>query len=60
MAMAEDFSLSCPIPISDYPAVQMAHGGAKRLAFTADSQRFRRSFGEDSLPPPASTAKEPG
>jgi hypothetical protein len=26
---APDFALSCPIPISDYPTVLLAHGGGR-------------------------------
>ena len=29
--MAEDFDLSCPLTIKDYPHVLLAHGGGGRL-----------------------------
>lgn len=31
MAQKEDFTLTCPIPLSDYPQVLLAHGGGGRL-----------------------------
>lgn len=31
MTTTSDFALSCPIPIADYPTVQLAHGGGGRL-----------------------------
>ncbi|MCX7019150.1 MAG: hydrogenase expression/formation protein HypE [Candidatus Sumerlaeota bacterium] len=31
MSQPIEFTLSCPIPISDYPAIQLAHGGGGRL-----------------------------
>jgi len=31
MADVKDFTLSCPIPISDYPTVTLAHGGGGKL-----------------------------
>ncbi|MBI5384325.1 MAG: hydrogenase expression/formation protein HypE [Verrucomicrobia bacterium] len=29
--MPTDFNLSCPIPIQDYPSIQLAHGGGGKL-----------------------------
>src|SRR5512145_2658923 len=29
--MTQDFTLSCPIPISDYPNILLAHGGGGKL-----------------------------
>jgi hydrogenase expression/formation protein HypE len=31
MSEPKDFTLQCPLPISDYPAVTLAHGGGGRL-----------------------------
>jgi hydrogenase expression/formation protein HypE len=31
MSIAESFPSTCPLPISDYPHIQMAHGGGGRL-----------------------------
>ena len=29
--MNDDFNLCCPVPLSDYATVQLAHGGGGRL-----------------------------
>ncbi len=39
-----DFSGSCPIPISDYPTVQMAHGGGGRLSQMLIEKLFVPAF----------------
>ena len=31
MSTMKDFTLSCPLPISDYPTVTLAHGGGGKL-----------------------------
>jgi hydrogenase expression/formation protein HypE len=31
MSTVKDFTLSCPLPISDYPTVTLAHGGGGKL-----------------------------
>ena len=31
MSMVKDFTLSCPLPITDYPTVTLAHGGGGKL-----------------------------
>ena len=41
MTNQPNFSLSCPIPIHDYPTVQLAHGGGGRLM----NQLIERMFG---------------
>lgn len=39
-----DFSGSCPIPISDYPTVQLAHGGGGRLSQMLIEKLFVPAF----------------
>lgn len=31
MSKLKDFTLSCPLPITDYPTVTLAHGGGGKL-----------------------------
>ncbi len=49
MAESPDFSLSCPIPISDYPHVLLAHGGGGRLMHQLIDRIFRGAFAGLSL-----------
>jgi hydrogenase expression/formation protein HypE len=49
MATSDDFKLSCPIPISNYPAVQMAHGGGGRLMQQLIGKMFAAAFGNPLL-----------
>lgn len=44
-----NFNLSCPIPISDYPHVLLAHGGGGRLMNQLIERMFASAF--ESLPP---------
>lgn len=44
-----DFSATCPIPISDYPQVLLAHGGGGRLMHQLIDKIFAKAFG---VPPP--------
>jgi len=41
---AEDFALTCPIPISDYPQILMAHGGGGRLMHNLSGKLFAPTF----------------
>lgn len=45
----EDFSLQCPIPISDYPAVLLAHGGGGRLTQMLIDRMFLPAFANPAL-----------
>lgn len=45
MNLDDPFHLSCPIPISDYPNVLMAHGGGGRLMHHLIEKIFARAFG---------------
>ncbi len=47
--MSTDFSLSCPIPISDYPTVQLAHGGGGRLMHQLIGKMFAPLFANPLL-----------
>ena len=47
--MSIDFSLSCPIPISDYPTVQLAHGGGGRLMHQLIGKMFAPLFADPLL-----------
>ena len=44
MEGTQDFSLSCPIPISDYPRVLLAHGGGGKLMHQLIEQMFVPTF----------------
>ena len=44
MDSTPDFSLSCPIPISDYPRVLLAHGGGGKLMHQLIEQMFVPTF----------------
>src|SRR5512136_950065 len=44
MERTQDFSLSCPIPISDYPKVLLAHGGGGKLMHQLIEQMFVPTF----------------
>ncbi len=45
----KEFSLSCPIPISDYPKVLLAHGGGGKLMQSLIDKMFRPSFSNSLL-----------
>lgn len=45
----QDFQLTCPIPIQQYPAVVMAHGGGGRLMHQLIEKMFVATFGEGAL-----------
>src|SRR5574341_1996125 len=40
----QDFSLSCPIPIGDYPQVLLAHGGGGKLMHQLIEKMFLPTF----------------
>ncbi len=44
-----DFTLSCPIPIEQYPHVLMAHGGGGRLMHQLLEKIFLPVFGNPAL-----------
>ena len=44
-----DFDLSCPVPLSDYPHVLLAHGGGGRLTQRLIDQLFVPSFDNPHL-----------
>jgi hydrogenase expression/formation protein HypE len=44
-----DFSLQCPIPISDYPTVLLAHGGGGRLTHMLIERMFLPAFRNPTL-----------
>jgi hydrogenase expression/formation protein HypE len=45
MGDTPEFSLACPIPISDYPHILLAHGGGGRLMHQLIEQMFAPAFG---------------
>lgn len=49
MSNQPTFSLACPIPISDYPTVQLAHGGGGRLMNQLIERMFGAAFGNPAL-----------
>ena len=48
-SLRSEFTLQCPIPISEYPAVLMAHGGGGKLMHTLISKMFSAAFTNDIL-----------
>ncbi len=44
MPKSTEFTLSCPIPIQDYPNVLLAHGGGGRLMHQLIHRLFRAAF----------------
>ena len=44
-----DFTLSCPIPISEYPVITMAHGSGGILTHQLIEKMFMTAFGNDIL-----------
>ena len=49
MAEGSGFSMECPIPISDYPVVTMAHGGGGRLMNDLIGRMFLKAFSNPEL-----------
>jgi len=47
--MSKDFSVSCPVPLSDYPTVVMAHGGGGRLTHQLIEHLFSPAFRNPAL-----------
>jgi hydrogenase expression/formation protein HypE len=45
----EDFNLSCPIPISDYPHILLAHGGGGKLMHQLIEKMFLGGFDNPTL-----------
>lgn len=46
-----DFTLSCPIPISDYPQILLAHGGGGKLSHQLIQRMFSAGFSNPLLEP---------
>ncbi len=46
---ASDFALSCPLPLSEYPTVQLAHGGGGRLSQQLVEKIFLGAYGNPVL-----------
>jgi hydrogenase expression/formation protein HypE len=44
-----DFTAACPIPIQQYPRIQLAHGGGGKLMHHLVEQMFLKAFGNDIL-----------
>ena len=44
-----DFALTCPLPLSDYPTVQLAHGGGGRLSQLLVEKLFLGAYGNPLL-----------
>ena len=49
MPPASDFSLNCPVPISQYPQVLMAHGGGGKLMHQLIGKMFLSAFNNPLL-----------
>src|SRR5580704_6566973 len=44
-----NFAAACPIPIQQYPRIQLAHGGGGKLMHQLVEQMFLKGFGRESL-----------
>ena len=44
-----DFKLNCPIPISEYPVITMAHGSGGKLSHQLIDKMFRPIFSDEQL-----------
>lgn len=49
MAKQDDFALSCPIPISEYPQILLAHGGGGKLMHHLIEKIFGAAFANEYL-----------
>ncbi len=49
MSSDDRSGLSCPLPISDYPHILLAHGGGGRLMHNLIEKIFIAAFGEENL-----------
>ena len=49
--MIDEFALRCPIPLTDHPTIQMAHGGGGRLTRDLVERIFLPAFSNDLLAP---------
>ncbi len=47
--MNDDFALSCPIPISEYPQILLAHGGGGKLMHQLIEKIFGAAFANEYL-----------
>jgi hydrogenase expression/formation protein HypE len=47
--MADEFTLSCPIPISQYPQILLAHGGGGKLMHQLIEKIFGAAFANEYL-----------
>ena len=46
-----DFTAACPIPIQQYPRIQLAHGGGGKLMHHLVEEMFLKAFGDETLHP---------
>lgn len=49
MSESKEFAISCPIPISQYPQVMLAHGGGGKLMHQLIEKMFGPAFGNPLL-----------
>ncbi|MDO8537349.1 MAG: hydrogenase expression/formation protein HypE [archaeon] len=49
MKNKKEFNLSCPIPLSNYPQILLAHGGGARLTNNLIEKMFKHSFNNSKL-----------
>lgn len=45
----DDFTMACPVPISDYPHVLLAHGGGGKLMHQLIEKMFKAAFNSGEL-----------
>jgi hydrogenase expression/formation protein HypE len=51
-----DFTAACPIPIQEYPRIQLAHGGGGKLMHQLVEKMFLKAFGNENLGAPHDSA----
>ena len=51
-----DFTAACPIPIQQYPRIQLAHGGGGKLMHSLVERMFLRGFGGEKVLTPHDSA----
>ncbi|MDP8211964.1 MAG: hydrogenase expression/formation protein HypE [Candidatus Zapsychrus exili] len=55
MIMNKNFNITCPIPISDYPRVLLAHGSGGKLMQRLIDEMFIKTFGSNDVQHDATT-----
>ena len=51
-----NFTAACPIPIQQYPRIQLAHGGGGKLMHQLVEKMFLKVFGQEPFAAPHDSA----